>query len=232
MIVGDVNLPHVDWDKGLVKQPLNSIDKRLLMEAEYMDVFSRKGLKWYLTESSTRVRKLCDNDIAQCSLLDQVFFNNDCFVNSVDILAPVGKSDHVSLLVEPKVNNNAEFLTSEKKKWFKVNQDFVNEHSADIVWGYSRDDLSVEEMWGELHQKLTLITDKVPTSSLKTTKGGEILQRLPWDCSSLVRKRKCKDAAWTEFDKDPTMVLFNTASFEQMRYQNAEVKAKMKYERK
>ena len=51
VIVGDVNLPHVDWDKGLVKQPLNSIDKRLLMEAEYMNVFSRKGLKWYLTES-------------------------------------------------------------------------------------------------------------------------------------------------------------------------------------
>ena len=68
------------------------------MEAEYMNVFSRKGLKWYLTESSTRVRKLCDNDIAQCSLLDQIFFDNDCFVNSVDILAPVGKSDHVSLL--------------------------------------------------------------------------------------------------------------------------------------
>ena len=153
-------------------------------------------------------------------------------MNSVDILAPVGKSDHVSLLVELKVNNNVEFLTSEKKSWFKVNQDFVNEHSADIVWGHSRDDLSVEEMWGELHQKLTLITDKVPTSSLKTTKGGEILQRLPWDCSSLVRKRKCKDAAWTEFDKDPTIVLFNTASFEQMRYQNAEVKAKMKYEKK
>ena len=37
---------------------------------------------------------------------------------------------------------------------------------------------------------------------------------------------------WTEFDKDPTIVLFNTASFEQMRYQNAEVKAKMKYEKK
>ena len=48
----------------------------------------------------------------------------------------------------------------------------------------------------------------------------------------MVRKRKCKDAAWTEFDKDPTMVLFNTASFEQMRYQKAEVKAKMKYEKK
>ena len=44
--------------------------------------------------------------------------------------------------------------------------------------------------------------------------------------------KKCKDAAWTKFDNDPTMVLFNTASFEQRMYQNAEVKAKIKYENK
>ena len=81
----------------------------------------------------------------------------------------MGKSDHVSLLVELKINNNVEFLTSKKKSWFKVDQDFVNEHSAGIVWGYSSEDLSVEKMWEELHQKLTLITDKVPSSSLKTT---------------------------------------------------------------
>ena len=48
----------------------------------------------------------------------------------------------------------------------------------------------------------------------------------------MVRKRKCKDAAWKEFNKDPTMVLFNVASYEQRMYQNAEVKAKIKYEKK
>ena len=230
VIVGDVNLPHVNWDKGLVERPPNSCDRRLLMESEFLNVFTRKGLKWYVTGSSTRVRKV--GDTTQCSLLDQVFCNNDCFVNNVDILAPLGKSDHVSLLVELKVKNNVEFLTSKKKSWYKVDQDFVNTQSSDISWGYSREDLQVEEMWEELHQKLSVISDRVPTTHLKTTKGGEILQRLPWDCSSLVRKRKCKDLAWKDFEKDPTMVMFNTAEYEQRMYQNAEIKAKIKYENK
>jgi len=230
VMVGDVNLPHVNWDNGLVERPANSFDKRLLMESEFLNVFTRKGLKWFVTDSSTRVRKVGDN--VQCSLLDQVFFNNDCFVNGVDILAPLGKSDHAALLVELKVKNNAEFLTSKKKSWYKVDQDFINEHSSAISWEYSSADLTAEEMWGELHEKLTFISDQVPTTTLKTTKGGDILQRLPWDCSALVRKRKCKDAAWKEFDKDPTSVLFNTASFEQRMYESAEVKAKMKYEKK
>ena len=230
VIVGDVNLPHVNWDKSLVERPPNSCDRRLLMESEFLNVFTRKGLKWYVTGSSTRVRKV--GDTTQCSLLDQVFCNNDCFVNNVDILAPLGKSDHVSLLVELKVKNNVEFLTSKKKSWYKVDQDFVNSQSSDISWGYSREDLQVEEMWEELHQKLSVISDRVPTTHLKTTKGGEILQRLPWDCSSLVRKRKCKDLAWKDFEEDPTMVMFNAAEYEQRMYQNAEIKAKIKYENK
>ena len=195
-----------------------------------MNTFIRKGLKWFVTGSTTRVRKV--GDTTQCSLLDQVFCTNEGFVKNVDILAPLGKSDHVSLLVDLKVRNNIEFLTSKKKSWHKVNQKFVNEQSSDVNWKYSEEDLSVEEKWGELLHKLTVISDQVPTTNLKTTKGGEILQRLPWDCSSLVRKRKCKDTAWKEFDKDPTTVLFNVASYEQRMYQNAEVKAKIKYEKK
>ena len=107
VIVGDVNLPHVNWDEGLVERPPNSSDKRLLMETEFMNTSIRKGLKWFVTGSTTRVRKF--GDTTQCSLLDQVFCINDGFVNNVDILAPLGKSDHVSLLVDLKVRNNIEF---------------------------------------------------------------------------------------------------------------------------
>ena len=47
------------------------------------------------TESSTRVRKVGNS--AQTSLLDQVLTYNDGLVRSVGVLAPVGKSDHVTL---------------------------------------------------------------------------------------------------------------------------------------
>ena len=75
--------------------------------------------------------------------------------------------------------------------------------------------------------KLSLISDKVPSISLKTSKNGDVLQRLPWDCSNFVRKRKCK-----EFDRDPCLANFNVASYKQKVYENAEIKAKMKYEKK
>ena len=230
LLVGDVNLPHVNWDEGTVSRPSGSFDKRLLMEAEFLSVFNRKGLHWHVTESSTRVRKVGNS--AQTSLLDQVFTYNDGLVRSVGVLAPVGKSDHVTLLVELKVANDPQYSQSEKKSWFKVDEEFVKTHSSDIDWMYSSADLKVEQMWSEMLNKLSLISDKVPSISLKTSKNGEVLQRLPWDCSNLVRKRKCKDAVWKEFDRDPCLANFNVASYEQKVYENAEIKAKMKYEKK
>ena len=37
----------------------------------------------------------------------------------------VGKSDHVTLLVEFKVSNDPQYSQSEKKSWFKVDEEFV-----------------------------------------------------------------------------------------------------------
>ena len=102
-------------------------------------------------------------------------------------------------------------------------------HSSDIDWMFSGEDLNVEQMWSEMLNKLSLISDKVSSISLKTSKNGEVLQRLPWDCSNLVRKRKCKDAVWKEFDRDPCLANFNVPSYEQRVYENAEIKANMKY---
>ena len=76
-------------------------------------MFNRKSLHWHVTESCTRVRKVGNS--VQTSLLDQVFTYNDGLVSSVDVLAPVSKSDHVTLLVELKVANDPQYSQSEKK---------------------------------------------------------------------------------------------------------------------
>ena len=52
-------------------------------------------------------------------------------------------------------------------------------HSSDIDWMFSGEDLNVEQMWSEMLNKLSLISDKVASISLKTSKNGEVLQRLP-----------------------------------------------------
>ena len=40
---------------------------------------------------------------------------------------------------------------------------------------YSGADLNVEQMWSKVLNKLSLISDKVPSISLKKSKNGEVL---------------------------------------------------------
>ena len=127
----------------------------------------------------------------------------------------MGRSDHICLKIELKVQNDIEFLSTRKQNWYKVDTEFVKTHSKNIDWGYSSDQLDVEGMWGELHSKLLSICDSVPVQTLKTTREGEVIERLPWDCSMLSRKRKSKDRSWRDFESSPSLVTYNTAMFEQ-----------------
>ena len=99
-------------------------------------------------------------------------------------------------------------------------------------WGFSADNLSVECMYNEILSKLQSISDKVPDSVLKTNVHGDILEKLPWDCSKLVKKRKEKDKSWNSFDISPTMTNFQTALQKQDDYQKCEFAVKIKYEKK
>ena len=230
VIVGDLNLPDVDWDLGIVKKPVNSTDRRYILQSEYLDLFLAKGLKWHIVDEITRMRKV--NNTIQKSTLDQVLSNNEVLVNSVDISAPLGKSDHKSLLIELNCKQDIEYLSSKKKNWYKVDNTFVETAGNNVDWEYSDTNLSVESMWDEINSKMQSISDKVPDIILKTNTKGEVLRKLPWDCSKLVRKRKEKDQTWNAFDISPNMVNFQTALQKQSDYQKCELDAKVKYEKK
>ena len=230
IIVSDINLPHVNWNSGIVEGPVGTEDKVLVMEQHYLDLFSAKGFRWYLSDRCTR-RRLVSN-VIQESLLDQVFTNNDNIINDIEYLAPMGKSDHVSLKVGLKIENDLTFINSKRRNWHKVTSDFILQQSDLIDWHFSSECLSVEEMWCELSDKLNKITESVPESILKSTRDGEIIRKLPWDSSALVRRRKEKDQSWRVFDENPSMVNFNNALFQQSQFQKCEVNAKIKYENK
>ena len=230
IIVGDLNLPNVDWKQGIVKKPENSNDKFLNMQSEFLDLFLSKGFSWFIQDEFTRVRKVGNR--MQQSTLDQVLSNNDSLINNVEIQAPLGASDHLGLMVELNMKLNLDFISSHHKNWYKVNEDFVHTHADNIDWSYSDSEISVESMWGELYQKMLSISDKVPETTIKTDKQGNILEKLPWDSSKLVRKRKEKDKAWRAFEDDPHMNNFQIAHYKQGEYSNIELKEKLKYEKK
>ena len=109
VIVGDLNLPNVDWKRGIVVSPENSNDKKLNMQSEFLDMFITKGFSWFIEDKITRIRRVDGN--LQQSTLDHVLANSDSLINSVDIRAPLGKSDHLGLMVELNVHVNLDFIT-------------------------------------------------------------------------------------------------------------------------
>ena len=138
----------------------------------------------------------------------------------------------MSFIIELNLKTNLDFLSSKRKNWYKIDNTFVEDRSNDIDWEYSDVNLSVECMWEEIYNKMHSITEQVPDNVIKTNGRGEILVKLPWDNSKLVRKRKEKDQSWNAFDIAPNMENFQTSLHKQDGYQKCEFEAKIKYENK
>ena len=112
LLLGDFNLPNVSWETGSINSNIASKNQFLVNQQKYMDVFNDSGLTWYFTNETTRRRLV--KDTLQESLLDQVLYTNDALVNSCKIVSPLGKSDHVGILVELVVSTDTNKCLKEK----------------------------------------------------------------------------------------------------------------------
>ena len=234
LVVGDVNLPDVDWNIGSVTGPLKTVNKKLVMQQDMLDCFLDNGFSWYLNNSDVTRRRLVANNLQESSL-DQILYTKKDFVLHFDKLAPFGKSDHIVLAVTINFKTSVEDLgmvSSTKKMWAKYDDQNLLDYSSSIDWEYSSPDLSVEEMWTELYSKFELIEDQVPVKIQKRDRYGNLLKDIPWDTAYLVRKRKEKDKAWAQFDLDPCTNTFYTALSKQDAYEIVDNESRTKHEAK
>ena len=56
VIVGDFNLPDVSWDTGNVKCPQVTQNELFLQQMQYVETFNELGMKWFLTNETTKRR--------------------------------------------------------------------------------------------------------------------------------------------------------------------------------
>lgn len=230
-IYGDFNLPNVQWDIGRVDCPTNSRNPFFVIQRDFLDALTEKGLT-PLVKDGTITRRRVVNDVLQESLLDQVLVSNPNTVENVETLSPLGKSDHIPILVTYKTKNNVQYMKTEKEMWSKFLPKHIIELGSTINWEFSSDELSSNQKWDELSSKLSQISGKVPKSKIKCSKNGEIVGKKPWDCSSLKRKRKEKDSLWRNFDSNPTSENLNIASQKQSQYEKHETKIILAHETK
>lgn len=225
VIVGDFNLPNVTWLSGTVDAPTGTTNKTLMLQQKFVECIHNNGLVWSITNEITRRRVFGDS--VQESTLDQVLSTNEAIINDFNIVAPLGKSDHLCINVE--LNLNRSNITDNDSKvprrlWGKVQPNELLELSCDIDWSFSSESLSSNEMWEELHGKLNSIADCIPVEKQS--------ESMPWSNSALKRNRKCKDKMWAKFDENPTTENLNIALSKQQLYENCEISSKIKYEKK
>ena len=231
LLFGDFNFNSVNWDSLTVDCNENTRDHNLILQRQYLDAFSSKGLTPVL-QNGTVTRRRMVGDNLQESHLDQVLCSNEDIVLSAETVSPVGKSDHLGILVEIKLNNNIQYIQTQKENWSKFPTAKIQSLGADINWQYSSNILSSNEMWVELASKIGQISSHVPKMNLKSTKNGDIITKVPWDCTALKRKRKEKDQAWKIFDSSPAAQTFNVALQKQEEFENLQSKKVTEYEKK
>ena len=231
LIFGDFNLPDVNWDSFVVNCNENTCNNNLILQRQYLDVFSTKGLSCLLDNGTITRRKMVGN-ILQESQLDQVLSSNEDIVLSAKTVSPIGKSDHLGVLVDIKLKNNIEYIQMQKQNWSKFSSAAIEFLGDNINWDYSSSQLSSDEMWGELSSKLSSISDHAPKVKLKSTKNGDIISKVPWDCTILKRKRKEKDLAWKVFEDSPLSENLNFALGKQGEYDKKQTEKIVEYEKK
>ena len=145
LILGDFNLPNVSWLSGSLKGPSDTKNKGLINEKKFLDCFHSNGLTWYISEEVTRRRLV--NGILQESTLDQVLSTNQALINQVEILSPLGKSDHVGFDIDLNLfaGSSKGNITpnTTKQLWSKVSCKELLEKSYEIDWSFSSDVLSL-----------------------------------------------------------------------------------------
>ena len=60
VVVGDFNMPDVEWNTGIVKCPVSTVDKRFAIQQQMLDMFYSKSLSWVLGDDIVTRRRLVD----------------------------------------------------------------------------------------------------------------------------------------------------------------------------
>ena len=98
VLVGDFNFPNVLWVSGNVVGPKNSVNNSIMLQKIFVDGVHNNGLSWSITDEITR-RRMVGNTLQESSI-DQVFSSEESLITEFNIFSPLGKSDHVSIIVD------------------------------------------------------------------------------------------------------------------------------------
>ena len=166
MITGDFNLPNVSWDTGSVSCPAETRNKQFTIQKNFINLFQETGMHWHLPDGIITRRRLYDGKLQE-SLLDQILTSDPVILNSYEILAPVGKSDHLGILSTIAAGNQQGYIRSEKIAWSKLSPQSIVQTGSSLRWSLDVQNPSVNDIWELISGNIKAITKTAPVVKVK-----------------------------------------------------------------
>ena len=142
LIVGDFNYPTIDW-MDCVSTDMNGSNSDQFMEC-LKDCFLIQHL-----DKPTRFR-----GTQKPSLLDLVLTNEENVIRNIEYLAPVGSSDHCTIVFDYtcKIQDNHSITT--KYKYDKGDYKAMRDFFTSVKWEEVLEGKDVQESWEEFRSRL------------------------------------------------------------------------------
>ena len=190
IVLGDLNYPEIDWTLGHLtkRSPLAEDFLRAYQETRFHQIIN----------FNTRFRKG-----TQPSLLDLCLISDESLVTSVKPSPPVGKSDHVVVLIELQVALTTSIKVSQPhKNYWKANYDLINSVIEEWV---SDNNLSYCENFYKLTE--TVVQSCIPLQQPRKTYNK------PWITKELMKLINQKRILWHKYrdtNRDHNFRKYNT----------------------
>ena len=213
LILGDFNLPKIDWVNNELKEGYEE------NEAEMLDVFSDCLLHQH-------VRKLTRFRNNQSSTLDLIFTKEEEDVRDIEVLQPLGSSDHGVVMGNFVCQWRSRVVQKQRRIYHKGKYEHIREGLNRVNWETEFQNKTVQECWDIFKTKLeALVEEYVPMS--KPNDYNE-----PWMNRTILRQWKKKYFAWKRFTESKSHASYVQYKAETKKLKKNTRKAKRKYERK
>ena len=180
IVLGDFNLPNIDWVADDLRPNCNDIERKLL------EIFTDSF--WYQhVHKPTRFRN------QQASTLDLIFTKEEEDVRNIEVLQGLGKSDHGVVVGDFVCEWKSRVVQKPRRLYQKGDYSKINTGLNMVNWVERFENKTVHECWNIFKNILEALVDEhIPMSEPKD-------HNEPWMNERLMRKWKKKHFAWKRF---------------------------------
>ncbi|CAL4245945.1 unnamed protein product, partial [Meganyctiphanes norvegica] len=180
LILGDFNVPKIDWTNMNLLQGASRVERQILETTN--DCFLYQHVR-----ENTRYRNM------QSSLLDLIFTREEGDVKNIEVLCPLGKSDHGIVTGDFVSEWKTRAEPKPRRMYHKGNYEKIIEELNQIDWKAAFEGKSEQEAWDIFKRELEVLVDKyVPLASPRDYNE-------PWMNKPIMKLWKKKYNAWKRY---------------------------------